>query len=199
MKAGFFLVVSLLILTSMASLMAQRMKDNPESKNWDSLIGKWSGEFKARGSPNSDCKQISRKYQIEWILDGAFLQIRGLDSVEASSLKRLVPWSISSLASLFRDSDKVSFINIWGYDTHLATHVGQGFRSNSLRLDLDSGGWSGRTWRENWTLCLPEGKLILGNCSYDYSSDFTSAAVECQEFTDGMWWTAYKGKATKVK
>jgi len=178
MKDAFvFICASILLFMLSGPAMAEnvKMKDNPNCRQWHSVTGEWTMDGKSRLSRADDWKIGTEKSQIEWILDGSFVQIKG------------------------QDSDGVSSMKTMGYDARLATHVGAGFTSLGIRAVWTSGGWSGTTWTENLTIFLPDGKVFPLRCTVEHNLDYTSATGECQAFTDGKWWTALKGKSTKVK
>ena len=176
-NAFIFTCAAILLLAFASPVMAEnvKMKDNPKCKQWHSFNGEWTEEVEYRDSPTSAWKKGTLKYQSEWILGGSFAQIKGQDHKGAS------------------------FINKYGYDAHLETHVGGGFDSHGGRWTIALGGWSGTNWSDNWTAFSPDGKVTFGRCTFEYNSDFTSQTGECQTFTDGKWWTDRKIKGTKVK
>jgi len=172
-KASIVIVVSILVLTFTVPVMAEKMKDNPKCEQWHSLIGEWTSESEFRRGPTAAWEKSTGRYQIQWILEGSFLQVQG------------------------QASGGPSFVKIVGYDARLVTHVGSTFQSSGYRSIASSGGWSGTIWKDNWTAFLPDGKVVPGRCNYEYNLDFTSFMGECQVFTDGEWWTLSKTKDTK--
>ena len=174
-RASILTAVFCLGFAPLGAVMAQKMKENPNCKQWHSVIGTWTGEVEYRDSPTAQWKKGPRgTNRIEWVLDGAAIQMSGND-------------------------DKTSRIGIFVYENRLDAHVGGGYSSDGSRFVLNAGNWDGLNWTGNWTSYPSSGKAFIGHCTFNYESDFTSATAECQQFTNGQWWTNRKVKVTKAK
>jgi hypothetical protein len=178
MRTTLILVTALILLLAFtSSVMAQnvKMKDNPKCEQWHSVGGEWTGEGEFRTGPDEPWTKVTGKLQVDWILDGSFIQARG------------------------QNSFGVSFISTIGYDARLKTHVSSAFNSSGGRAMVTSGGWSGTTLTLNFTHFSPDGRVTPLRATLEYNSDFKSATARWESFTDGKWWTSEKGKQTKVK
>jgi hypothetical protein len=178
MRTAFVLIcASILLLALAAPLMADgvKMKDNPKCKQWHSWMGEWKAEVEDRETPGGVWQKLSIEVKREWILEGTVVKTSG------------------------RNSNGVSFIELTTYDPKLQTHIFSGFDSNGGHIVGTSGGWDGMSFTGNWKRTTPEGAVLPGSCTFNFSSDFKSLTLECQLFTDGKWWVGRKGKATKIE
>jgi len=168
--------VSAVLLILMAPIMAQKMKDNPNCQNWNSVVGEWKWEVKSKESPSGDWKSgAGGTWKAGWLYEGNFFQ-----------------WQA-------QNDDGTSFLHIFAYDLLIKTHTSAGVTSEGWRWMVTSGDWNGNTFTANWVDFTPEGNRLNGRCAWDYSADFSSATIGCEQFTEGQWWDFRKFKGVKVK
>ena len=174
-KALVLICAAILLIAFSSPVMAEhvKMKDNPKSKGWHSMVGEWSADVEFRETASGAWQKGSAEVTLEWILEGTVVKTSG------------------------RNHKGVSFVDLTTYDPRLKTHIFSGFDSMGGHVVGTSGDWDGTSYTGNWTSTTPDGETIPGRCSFNFSSDFASAAIECQLFTEGKWWTNRKTKSSK--
>jgi hypothetical protein len=149
---------------------------SPQMKKWEPLIGKWSYEVEERESPTADWKKGS--WSAEFRSGGFFVEIRGTGDL---------------------GGQKVSWIEIRGYDPVQRGYISTFFFSNGSRGDVTSMDWSGTTLTTNFNFVTAERETQTWRHTMEHSPDFKSSTGTYEMFTDGNWWTVLKVKGTKVE
>lgn len=175
-SSTIFFGVSVLLVTLTAPIMAQKMKDNPKCQNWNSVAGEWKWEVKSKESPSGNWQSgPGGTWKAGWLYEGNFFQ-----------------WQA-------QNNDGSSFLHIFGYDRLLETHTSAGVTSEGWRWTVTSGDWNGDIFTANWVDVTPEGTRINGRCMWEFSGDYSSATVTCDQFTEGQWWNFRDFKGTKIR
>ena len=163
------------IITFTCPVMAQEIELTPQMKEWEPVLGKWSGTSEYRESPSGTW--IKESLEWEYQSRGFCLENR---------------WKS-------KGEEDYSMIEIIGYDPVKKCYVDIGFRDDGSWISITSMGWSGATLNLNLTDTSVNGKVSVSRCSWEYSPNFKSARVIAEDFTNGKWWTSWKMEATKIE
>lgn len=176
MKRVYMVFGVLILLTCAESAIGQDNKPALRFKNLEQLIGTWSGEEEIRESPEGAWEKGNSEWEVRWLPGGYVAQTSGKIRI---------------------GEEESSWIQVWGYDPSKDTVVSWYADSTGALGSVTSSGWEGTTFLSNWTDIGPDGMTVVGRCFWKHSADFNSVAANCDQFTDGTWWTFRKVKGKK--
>lgn len=151
-------------------------KAGPEYSVLDAFSGTWNIQVEARDSISGP------SYHVHWTLEGKRI-------LNGYAIEILHQWKTKDFTQ--------NGAEITGYDpikkictTHIFYDDGSWLNSTPIFTGK-------RTCVENGETYYPNGKVDIWRCTWNFSDDWMSLVVTCENLKDNNWWKSFEGKGTK--
>jgi hypothetical protein len=169
------IIIPIVVIAAQAQSSAP--KPAPVLRMWDLWGGSWTMVGTAKDSPTGPEYKLNWRWRSRWILGGFFME---LDH----------KWK--------GNGAEQHWLEVLFYDPAKKTNAISGFASDGTTW-TGTATFNGGTSVENFTLISPDGKIAtcLNNWVITADQNAVSGTSQCEQ--DGVRWTSFEVKGTKVK